>query len=163
MYDRLLVPTDGSFAVERAISHAIDLAEVHGAAIDALYVVNATSYGGLPMETAWDGIGRALEDEGEAAVDRVRELAEARNADVPVRTCVVNGSPSRSIVDHARSNECDLIVMGTHGRGGIDRLLLGSVAERVVRAAPVPVTTVRVGDDEQDEAEGRSEAVATAE
>ncbi|MFC3960039.1 universal stress protein [Halovivax cerinus] len=161
MYDRLLVPTDGSLAVERAVSHAIDLAGVHDAAIDALYVVNATNYGALPMETAWDGIGSALEEEGDAAVARVEELVAEHDADVPVRGCVVSGSPSRCIVEHAESTECDLIVMGTHGRGGIDRLLLGSVAERVVRLSPVPVTTVRVGDDVAEDSS--AESVATAE
>lgn len=146
MYDRILVPTDGSLAVERAVEHAIDLAGAHDASMDALYVVNAASYGGLPMETAWDGVGTALREEGTAAVERVEELVDDRDPSIDVETFVVDGSPSRSIVDHARTTDCDLVVMGTHGRGGIDRLLLGSVAERVVRRSPVPVTTVRVGE-----------------
>ncbi|WP_254862775.1 universal stress protein [Halovivax gelatinilyticus] len=151
MYDRVLVPTDGSQAVERAIDHAIELADAHDAVLRAVYVVNAASYGGLPMETAWDGIGNALRDEGQGAVDRVAELVEESGVDVDVETVVLEGSPSRSIVDHARSSDCDLIVMGTHGRGGINRLLLGSVAERVVRSSPIPVMTVRVGATSPDE------------
>ncbi len=151
MYDRVLVPTDGSPAVERAVDHAIDLASSHDAIIRAVYVVNAASYGGLPMETAWDGIGNALRDEGQAAVDRVEELVENHEADIDVETVVLEGSPSRTIVDHARTGDCDLIVMGTHGRGGINRLLLGSVAERVVRMSPIPVMTVRVGQSTPEE------------
>lgn len=158
MYDRILVPTDGSTEVERAVEYAIELAELHGADIRAIYVVNAASYGGLPMETAWDGISDALREEGQAAVDRVEELVDGR---VPVETAVLEGSPSRLIAEQAGAEDCDLIVMGTHGRGGIDRLLLGSVAERVVRTAPVPVLTVRVGDDEFDE--GIVEATAAVE
>ncbi|WP_247728577.1 universal stress protein [Halovivax limisalsi] len=152
MYDRVLVPTDGSHAVERAVDHAIDLASRHDAVIRAVYVVNATNYGGLPMETAWDGIGNALHEEGQAAVDRVVELVEESGADVEVETVVLEGSPARAIVEHARSSNCDLIVMGTHGRGGINRLLLGSVAERVVRASPIPVMTVRVGESPPEDA-----------
>jgi nucleotide-binding universal stress UspA family protein len=154
MYDRILVPTDGSPGVERAVDHAIELATVHGATIHGVYVVNAASFATLPMETSWEGVGAMLREDGEAALERVAELAG--RADVPVETHVVEGSPSREIVRFAEDCDVDSIVMGTHGRGGIDRLLLGSVAERVVRAATVPVTTVRVGDveDEPEPLEG---------
>ena len=148
MYDCILVPTDGSSEVERALEHAFDLAQAHDATVRAIYVVSVAGYGGLPMETPLDGISDALREEGEAAVERVKELAPA---DIEVETRVLEGSPSRVIVDHAQPGECDLVVMGTHGRGGIDRLLLGSVTERVVRHAPVPVLTVRVGSSEPEE------------
>lgn len=148
MYDRILVPTDGSREVERALEYAIDLARLHDATLRALYVVNAAGYGGLPMETALEGVSDALRNEGRSAVDRVEELAPA---DVPVETAVLEGAPSQAIVDDADSTECDLIVMGTHGRGGIDRLLLGSVTERVVRRAPVPVLTVQVDPEAVDD------------
>ena len=159
MYDCILVPTDGSVEGERAVEYAIDLAREHDATIRAIYVVNAASYSGLPMETAWDGISDALREEGQAAVDRVTELAPS---DVPVETAVLEGSPSRTIIEQATPDRCDLVVMGTHGRGGIDRLLLGSVAERVVRSAAVPVLTVRVGDTE-DREEPLQDARATVE
>lgn len=145
MYDCILVPTDGSPEGEHALEYAFDLARAHDAKIRAIYVANVASYGGLPMETAWEGIGDALRSEGQEAVERVEKLAPA---DVEVETRVLEGSPSRVIVDEATPENCDLVVMGTHGRGGIDRLLLGSVAERVVRRAAVPVLTVRVGEDE---------------
>ena len=148
MYDCILVPTDGSSEVERALEHAFDLAQAHHATVRAIYVVSVAGYGGLPMETPLDGIAGALREEGEAAVERVEELAPT---DVEVETRVLEGSPSRVIVDHAQPDECDLVVMGTHGRGGIDRLLLGSITERVVRHAPVPVLTVRVDSSEPGE------------
>lgn len=156
MYDRILVPTDGSTEGERAVEYALELAATHDATIRAIYVVNAASYGGLPMETAWDGISDALREEGRAAVSRVEEMADERG--VEVETSVVEGSPSRVIVDEATPDNCDLVVMGTHGRGGIDRLLLGSVAERVVRSSPVPVLTVRVGDESYEEVAAGVEA-----
>ncbi|AFZ74683.1 universal stress protein [Natronobacterium gregoryi] len=155
MYDRILVPTDGSPEVERALEYGFDLACAHEATVRILYVVNAASYGGLPMETAWEGISDALYDEGQNAVERARDLAPD---DVSVETGVLEGSPNRVIVEEASREDCDLIVMGTHGRGGIDRLLLGSVTERVVRNAPVPVLTVRV---DPAEATDKPDAVGT--
>ncbi|QCS41733.1 universal stress protein [Natrinema versiforme] len=156
MYDRILVPTDGSREVERALEYAFDLAHEHDATIRALYVVNAAGYGGLPMETALEGVSDALREEGRAAVSRVEDLAPA---DVTVETAVREGSPSQVIVNEADPLECDLVVMGTHGRGGIDRLLLGSVTERVVRRASVPVLTVQVDPDGVD---GRAEELRLA-
>jgi nucleotide-binding universal stress UspA family protein len=151
MYDRILVPTDGSAGTRRAIDHAIGLAEAHDATLHGLYVVNTASYASFSMETAWEGIGDMLRDEGEAAVEAIRTMAA--DAGVPIETAVLEGSPSREIVRYAEEQAVDLIVMGTHGRGGIDRLLLGSVAERVVRASEVPVLTVRVGSGETPEDE----------
>lgn len=145
MYDRILVPTDGSTEGERAVRHAADLAAAHDAAVLGVYVVNTTSYGGLPMETSIEGITQVLENEGKGALDRVAELLSER--DVPLERRIVRGTPSKEIVRVAEQDAADLVVMGTHGRGGIDRLLLGSVAERVVRKSPVPVLTVRVGGD----------------
>lgn len=143
MYDRILVPTDGSPGVERAVEHAVDLASAHGAALLAVYVVNTASFATLPMETSWEGMGDMLREDGASALQRVEEIAAG--AGVPAETHLLEGSPSREIVRFAETEGVDLVVMGTHGRGGIDRLLLGSVAERVVRSSTVPVLTVRVG------------------
>jgi len=146
LYDRILVPTDGSSEGELAVCHALDLAAVHGATVRAIYVVDTARYAGMPMETTWEGVGDLLYDDGEAALATVCDLAADR--DVDVETTVVEGSPSREIITQAEETGCDLVVMGTHGRGGIDRLLLGSVAEKVVRGSSVPVLTVRIGDDD---------------
>ncbi|MFA9517821.1 universal stress protein [Halopenitus sp. H-Gu1] len=142
LYDRILVPTDGSPEGKRAVRHALELATIHDASVHTLYVVNVSSYAGLPMETTWDGVDDLLRSDAEAAVGEVESIAA--DYDVPVETAVVEGSPSREIIDFAEREACDIIVMGTHGRGGIDRLLLGSVAEKVVRGSSVPVLTVRV-------------------
>lgn len=143
MYKRILLPTDGSVGMDRVIDHAADLAAQHDALIHALYVVDATSFTSLPMETSWEGISDLLEEEGQDALNEVRQLVGER---AQVEGVITEGSPSAEIVSHARDDDCDLIVMGTHGRGGIDRLLLGSVAERVVRTSNVPVLTVRVSE-----------------
>ena len=165
MYERILVPTDGSVGVERAVEHALDLAAAHGATVHAVYVVNSASFASLPMETSWDGLTDVLRAEGEAALDRVRKLGAEQG--VHVEGVVRDGSPSQEIVMHANAVGADIIVMGTHGRGGIDRLLLGSVAERVVRSSPIPVLTVQVSDsgkpDEGIDLDQTTEPAADAE
>jgi len=150
MYDTILLPTDGSAGIERVVDHAGELARVHDATIRALYVVDATSFTGLPMETSWDGVRQVLESEGETALDGVERLAPD---DVAVETATVEGTPSTEIVRYTRDRPVDVVVMGTHGRGGIDRLLLGSVAERVVRKSAVPVVTVPVSESATDSEE----------
>lgn len=142
LYDHILVPTDGSSETRQAVEHAIDLAKEHEATVHALYVLNTASYASVSVDASWEGVSDMLREEGEAAIEAVAELARAE--DVAVQTSLYTGSPSREIVRYAEEEGCDLIVMGTHGRGGIDRLLLGSVAERVVRSSSVPVLTVRV-------------------
>jgi nucleotide-binding universal stress UspA family protein len=141
MYNRILVPTDGSAGMTAVIDHASELAEAHDAEIHFLYVVNTASFANLPMETSWDNVTSMLREEGEAAL----RAAEDRATVDRVVTSISEGPPSREIVEYARRERCDLVVMGTHGRGGLNRLLLGSVAERVVRSSEVPVLTVRVG------------------
>jgi nucleotide-binding universal stress UspA family protein len=149
-HERILAPTDGSDDVEPAIEHAIGVAATHDATVHGLYVLNSDAYAGLAMESSWNSVDSLLREDAEAAVARVREIALERSETdepaVPVQTAVVEGKPSRQLVRYAEANDCDLVVMGTHGRGGIDRLLLGSVAEAVIRASAVPVTTVPVAD-----------------
>lgn len=143
MYDTILVPTDGSSAVVEAVERAVDLAERYDATVHALYVVDSSAYGTL--DTSTSVVVDALEDEGETAVNYVADEAEA--AGVPVETAVVTGTPHRTIMDYVDDHDVDMVVMGTHGRRGFDRFLLGSVTEKVVRTAPVPVLTVRVPDE----------------
>jgi nucleotide-binding universal stress UspA family protein len=145
MYDTILVPTDGSSAVVEAVERAVDLAERYDATVHALYVVDSSAYGTL--DTGTSVVIDALEDEGETAVTYVADQAEA--AGVPAETAVLSGTPHRTIMNYVDDHDVDLVVMGTHGRRGFDRFLLGSVTEKVVRTAPVPVMTVRVPDEEE--------------
>jgi len=138
MYDNILIPTDGSESMAPVIDHAIELATVHGASVHALYVANTASLSDLPMESSWENVSDALRKQGKAAVEAV----EQRAGEVPVESAVLDGSPSGEIIEYSEENDIDVIVMGTHGRSGVDRLLLGSVAERVLRSASVPVLTV---------------------
>jgi nucleotide-binding universal stress UspA family protein len=140
MYDDILLPTDGSTGMATVMEHGATLAREHEATLHVLYVVDTASLTDLPMESSWEGLNRALREEGEAAIEDALEDLEG----LDVETAIVEGSPARDIVEYAEDEGCDLVVMGTHGRSGVNRLLLGSVAERVVRTSPVPVMTVRV-------------------
>ncbi len=141
MFERILVPTDGSPAADAAVDAAIDMALSHSSVIEVLHVIQTERVAGMPLETTWVGITDVVRDEGEATVEAVAE--RAADAGVDVTTHVVAGTPSREIVRYARESDCDLIVMGTAGRDGLGRLLLGSVTEHVVRRSPIPVLTIR--------------------
>jgi nucleotide-binding universal stress UspA family protein len=92
------------------------------------------------MDVTWENMYQLLKEEGEEAVGRVKAGA---GPDVEIETRVLEGNPALEITKFAKDNDCDLIVVGTLGKSGIDRILLGSVAEKVVRIAPCPVLVIR--------------------
>ena len=138
MYDQILFPTDGSDAANAALEHALDLAETYDAKLYVLFVADTNRDSVTTLGTT---LVDALVEEGKAVVEAVETRTTERGIDV--LTDVVRGDPSRAICDYAEKRNVDLVVMGTHGRRGIDRYLLGSVTERVIRAVDVPVLTVR--------------------
>ncbi|MCY4730754.1 universal stress protein [Natronomonas gomsonensis] len=147
MYDRILFPTDGSDGASAALDHAIDHAERYDAELHVLYVVEEN----LPvMEAGQVELLDALEAEGERAIDDARARAKAEGVD-SIRGTVAGGSPYRGILEYVDDYDIDFVVMGTHGRRGVDRFLLGSVAEKVVRSADCPVLTVRAGEADDEE------------
>lgn len=146
MYENILLPTDGSEGTRRAVEHAVNLAQNFDATVHVVYVVNTSAYSTLPADANWESIIEALEEEGYEATEDVKELAS--EGEVKVITKVLEGVPHREILDYSEENDIDLIVMGTHGKTGIDRLLLGSVTEKVVRSSETPVLTVRMVNDD---------------
>lgn len=143
MYSEILFPTDGGQASEAAMDHAVELAAETDARLHALYVLDTTSYPAL--DAGREAVRSALEEEGKTALEAVTDAAEA--AGVSAVSELVSETPHRGIMEYATANNVDLIVMGTHGRTGLDRYLLGSVTERVVRTSEIPVLTVRAEDD----------------
>lgn len=143
MIERLVIATDGSNSVQRAVGTALDLADRFDAAVYAVYVVDQTEVSAAPDVVSEDLAG-ALDRHGETALGTLANRAES-----PVETAVRSGSPAAEIIDYAESVRADLIAMGTRGRHGEHRFLLGSVAERVLDRAPMPVLTVRqlAGDE----------------
>lgn len=146
MYEKILVPTDGSKGTNEAVEHALDIADKYDATVHALYVVNTSAYSTLPADSNWESITAALEEEGEQATAEIAEMMESSEVDTV--TEVEEGVPHKAILEYADDNGADLIVMGTHGKTGLDRFLLGSVTEKVVRASETPVLTVRMVEEE---------------
>lgn len=124
MYDVVLFPTDGSEHATRALAHAVDLAGRHDATLDVLHVND----------------GDAHDADGEAVVADARTTAA--DAGVEVNTAVLEGDPHEVIVDYLADRGVDAVVMATHGRRGLDRFLLGSVTEQLLRTVDVPVLVV---------------------
>lgn len=144
MYDTILFPTDGSQESFAALDHALDIAGTYGATLHVLYVVDISypyvGSEGVPMD--WDAILDAFRDTGQRALETAETRAEREG--VPVIGSIQEDSVvHRAILRYADEKDVEMIVMGTHGRRGLDRMLLGSVTERVLRTAGVPVLTVR--------------------
>ena len=137
MFDRLVVATDGSESVERAVAVALDLADRFDAEVHALTVVDESQVAALPDELG-DEVRNALAKQADEALAAVTD-----RADRDVRTAVREGRPAEEITGYARAVDADCVAMGTRGRGGEHSFRVGSVAEHVVRTCPVPVLTVR--------------------
>lgn len=146
MYDRILVPTDGSDGTRGAVEHAIDLATTYDAALHTVYVVDTN----VGIDAGVVGVLDTLEEAGENAIDEVRQQAATAGVET-VEGSVARGVPYRAILDYADERDIDLVVMSTHGRTGLDRYLLGSVTEKVVRLSNAPVLTVRMPSESADE------------
>jgi len=167
MYDDILYPTDGSEGAAAALDTCRGIATAYDATVHVLYVMEQGTIHGFAGEievtgTGGPGAGEARGESGvlpehtkseevqaearEYGTALVEEVAE-QLGDVETRTEVRHGAPHEAVVDYTDAHGIDLIVMGTRGRTGLERYLLGSVAERVIRTSDVPVLTVR-GDDE---------------
>lgn len=140
MHERVLLPTDGSETADRAVDQAIDLANKYDAAFHALYVVDETEP--VLNVRGSDASFDRLEEEGEDVVGDATDRAQQASIS-SVTGSVQRGEPAETILEYVDANDIDIIVMGTHGRSGLDRHLLGSVAEKVVRHAAASVLTVR--------------------
>lgn len=164
MYDKILYPTDGSSIAESAIEHAQNQAKQHDATVHVLYVIDSEHIGiglasnldfeggpgmvGAPTEDASGMVGSRptgredLEDEGTEIVTTVAKQFEG----VKTETAVRFGSPYETILEYVDNAGIDMIVMSTHGRSGMQRYVIGSVTEKIVRFADVPVLTVSAAE-----------------
>ncbi|WP_137284441.1 universal stress protein [Halorussus salinisoli] len=140
MYDTVLLPTDGSEAMETVVEHARDVAGRRGADVHVLYVVDDRAFLTLEDDRIPEVTDR-LREEGERATDE----AAARFDDVTVTTEIRQGNPADEILAAADDRDADLVVMGTHGADPT-RDMLGSVSQKVVTLSTVPVLTVNIAD-----------------
>ncbi|WP_135854973.1 universal stress protein [Halorussus salinus] len=144
MYDDLVLPTDGSDGTAAAAEHAASIARNYDATVHVLAVADSRNRfespsGGVAAE-AWE------ESERERATQAASETAARLPDEVPVEEVVESGVPKSAILEYVEEADADVVVMGTHGRTGLDHYLIGSVTEKVVRASPVPVMTVRLDE-----------------
>lgn len=137
MFQTILHPTDFSEPARYAFELACSLARDHGARLVVLYVEP-------PVVVYGEGGGLLMRPEGylEEQQQKLRQF-RPQDPQIPVERCLVEGDPADEILAAARQGNCDLIVLGTHGRTGLARLLMGSVAEKVLRNASCPVLTVK--------------------
>ena len=144
MFKHILVPVDGSHTSMLAVSKAAGLAKAFGSAVTAVYVIDPYPFTGVGADFAYGQAQylSAATSEANAALDAVKQALQ--EAGVEVTAVVGEGhAVHEGVVRALESTGADLIVMGTHGRKGIDRILFGSVAEKVVKNASMPVLTVR--------------------
>lgn len=145
MFKHILFGTDGSAASENAAKLAVDLARVHGARLTALYVVDYPEFGmGEENPSAFKKFMASAVQQAGAAHARVQALCQAGGAAVEFQPKVLeDAAAADGIIRAAREDGTDLVVIGSHGRGGLARLMLGSVASKVVAESPVPVLVAK--------------------
>jgi len=139
--EKIVIATDGSEYTKNAISFGLSLAKMLGAKVYALSVLDIAPVMSVPIDGAWKGVFDLMHEECQKASAHVKKMGEA--VGLEVESVVLEGKPAEKIVEYAEENDMDLIVMGTMGKSGLDRILLGSVAERVVRISHTPVLVVR--------------------
>lgn len=144
MFKKIMLATDGSEASMRTAQMAVELARLSRGSITAIYVVDINRLAHLPGYAAFPSLSSRLMElmlrEGEVATAEVGELA--CNAGVPYSRIIAKGNPSEEILIRAHESGSDLLVLGRIGRSGLERLMIGSVAEKVVRLARIPVLIV---------------------
>lgn len=150
----ILFPTDLSVEADHALEVARSLARDHQAKIVLMHAA-------MPVATVEVYIPQADVDATRSQARRQLEAAAAHITEVPVEADVLIGEPGHMIVGLAEKLSADLIVMGTHGRGGVSRLLLGSVADYVLRNAPCPVLTIKPGTEQRLHQEIATDLTAT--
>jgi nucleotide-binding universal stress UspA family protein len=148
-FTKILVPIDFSEGANLAVERALDLRQRYGASLTLFHAYEAP-YAFADGYAYAPEIVSGLEEAAQNEMSKAKKLAEQRAIELagsiappPISTKIVLGAPMMVIVDEAKQGKYDLVVMGTHGRTGLSRFFIGSVAERVVRTATCPVLTVR--------------------
>jgi nucleotide-binding universal stress UspA family protein len=139
LFGRILIATDGSEKNRVALDEGIRIARATGATVYAVYVIDMGTFTSMSAEVPLGDTYRVFKSEAEQAFDRIKAIA----GEVKVETIILDGRPATEIVRFAAKNKIDLIVIATQGKKGLERLLLGSVAEEIIRSAPCKVLVVK--------------------
>lgn len=144
---KILVPTDGSEQAEAAGGNAIATSDISGADIIVLYVIDTDYLNALPQRDLRENLREQLREEGDRTVNKFRQQMEDAQCEghcknVNLITMLKEGKPADVILKTAREEGVDQIIMGKSGKHGLDKLILGSTTDRVVRGAKVPVNVI---------------------
>ena len=139
MYKRILVPTDGSEFAVKAQKHALFLAKVSGAEIIAVSVTENNFVNGIPLDDEVYQLNQILNERSE---ENLKEFDKLNEDNIKVTHVVREGSPAKVILEVSKEENVDLIVMGSSGKSGFDRFIMGSVADKVVNSAKCAVLVV---------------------
>ncbi|QIB76532.1 universal stress protein [Halogeometricum borinquense] len=140
MYTDILVPTDGSDLAERGLEHGMELAQEHGAHLHILFVVDEAVYGSTPALSSYEAFLDKMADDAEDLAEDFIEEATEQGIDSTMS--VLRGVPHEEILNYAQENNIDAIVMGKRGATGVGYPHIGSVTDRVIREAEIPVIPV---------------------
>lgn len=140
MYKKILVPTDGSEFAQKAEKHALFLAKTTGAGIYALSVTENNFVNGLPLDDEVYQLNQLLKQRSEDNIKEFEEMDETSG--IKFHGIIREGSPAKTILEVAKEEDIDLIVIGSSGKSGFDRFIMGSVAEKVVNAAKCAVLVI---------------------
>ncbi len=141
MFQHILVAIDGSKISDNALKTAIEEARVWKAQVHAVYVVETGLFSSLPMDSTWEIMYSMLEKEGKSALEAAKEQAAQQG--VKMETYMKQGHAGNEILKAIMELPVDLVVMGSHGKSEVDRILLGSVSSFVVSNSPKTVMVVR--------------------
>jgi nucleotide-binding universal stress UspA family protein len=141
MYNTILVAIDGSAVSEKAFDAAIEQAQAWRADLHAVYVVETGLFTNIPVDNKLEVMYSLLEQEGTEALSRITEIAKKKN--ILLTTHFEQGHAGDTIIKKAITIKADLIILGSHGKSEVDRLLLGSVSSFVVEHSQVSVLVVR--------------------
>ncbi|MCK5659850.1 MAG: universal stress protein [Methanosarcinales archaeon] len=137
----VMIATDGSENINKAVEYALDIAKLANAKVHALYVVDTAAFASIPMDAAWESMYEILHEEGHEAVASIQKMAEEMG--LFAEGIVIEGHPAREIVEQSVDRGMNMIIMGTTGKTGWNRLVLGSVAAKVSQTSSIPVMVVR--------------------
>jgi nucleotide-binding universal stress UspA family protein len=146
-FKKIMIATDGSDCSRLATDKGIELARLSGGMVYAVHVVSKAYLSPMDgdyfmgMNPYWESIHEALTKQGHQAVDYIKSLGEMKGTNV--ESVLLEGNPSDELIRYAEEEKMDVVIMGTLGSTGLDRLLLGSVAGNLVRHSKVPVMVVR--------------------
>jgi nucleotide-binding universal stress UspA family protein len=140
MFEKILVATDGSEHGTRAAKVALELGKISGGTVTVIYVADTNRTSHLPDDMLLFSIRELLLKEGKEAMKQVEKMA--KDAGVKSESTIIEGNPGSEIIRFAEKSGANIIVIGAVGRTGLDKFLLGSVAEKVVRNSKIPVLTV---------------------